>query len=325
MKKILYFAIAILLFVVSSLFLKTNLSQNHQNSDYRTTSDLKVSATIFPLYDIVGQIVGNEIDVVLILPPGASPHTFEATPSMLRELQNVDVVYSIGYELDEWASDIVSSQGADVQTVSNGINVRSGEKHEDEDDHVHEEDRHAEQEDEDEDDHAHEHGEFDPHYWLSTSNARQIARNVTKDLLERYPSKETLFQTNLTAYLHKLDQTEVEINDLFLTLDNKNIVTFHDAWNYFSDEFGLTIVGTFEPSAGRAPTPKYLADLTNALEKANTSTIFSEFQFGAANLKAFADDNNLNIVELDPLGGIESRTSYTDLMLYNARVITDNN
>ena len=64
---------------------------------------VKVAATIFPLYDIVRQVAGPVADVVLVLPPGASPHTFEPAPSSVRALDGARALFVIGHGLDDWA------------------------------------------------------------------------------------------------------------------------------------------------------------------------------------------------------------------------------
>jgi len=63
----------------------------------------KVGATIFPLYDIARQVAGPVADVILILPSGASPHTFEPTPSAVRSLAGANALLVIGHGLDDWA------------------------------------------------------------------------------------------------------------------------------------------------------------------------------------------------------------------------------
>jgi len=298
-------------------------SSNPTDTSTQANDHITVSTTISPLQDIAAHIAGKNIAVNVVLPPGASPHTFEITPSVLREMQGVDVIYSIGYGLDDWASDLAASQGTDVVIVDKNVALKS--EAEDEEDAHEENDDHEEGDHEEEEEDSHGHGETDPHYWLSISNAEQIAKTISADLSERYPEMRKKFEANLTEYLEALSQTHTEIDNLLDGIENKNLITFHDAWFYFADEFDLTIVGTFEPSAGREPTPKYLAELTQALKTAQTSTIFSEPQFGTANLEAFAADNQLNIVELDPIGGVEGRDSYIDLMLFNARTIVENN
>ncbi len=101
------------------------------------------------------------------------------------------------------------------------------------------------------------------------------------------------------------------------------ILTFHDAWFYFGEDLGLKIAGTFEPAAGEEPTPRYLAELQRRISTEHIRIVFIEPQFSASVLESFAKDNNVGIAELDPLGGTEGRTTYLELMVFNANSVRD--
>src|SRR5690349_2094833 len=83
-----------------------------------------VAATIFPIYDIARNVAGDAIDVRLVLPPGAEPHGFDPSPSLLRAMQGVQVMYAVGHGLDGWINTIADASGSDVVPVDAGIAVR---------------------------------------------------------------------------------------------------------------------------------------------------------------------------------------------------------
>ena len=105
---------------------------------------------------------------------------------------------------------------------------------------------------------------------------------------------------------------------------NKNIVTLHDAWYYFSSEYGLNVVGSFEPSAGKEPTPRYLRDLSQGIAKAKVSVLYTEPFIATDMLKPFLKDNKLRLATLDPIEGIEPDDSYISIMKKNAQTIKNN-
>lgn len=274
---------------------------------------IDVATTIFPLQSIAENIGLGAIDVQSILPPGASPHTFELTPSVLREIGDAKVLYAIGNGLDDWTNNIADSSNIEIITVDSGITLlesNEGDNHHEEDDD-HDEDHH--------------HGNIDPHYFLTIPNAKIIAKNIADDLSIRFPEHKEIFAENLNNFLLELDQTDKTIRAMISQAPNKNIITMHDAWFYFAKEYNLNIVGTFEPSAGREPTPQYLVDLTNLVELSGVSTIFTEPQFSDDSISEFVRDNNLQILELDPLGGVLGSLSYKELMIKNAKEISKNN
>lgn len=274
-----------------------------------------VAATIFPLYDIARNVAGGAVEVALILPPGASPHTFEPTPRLAAELGTVKAVYMIGHGLDEWASGVVP-ETADKVVVDRGIAIMS------------EEDRHRAgtvfRDEEDEHEDEDEHGETDPHYWLAVPNAMLIARNVAGDLIARFPEHEAAFRRNLESYLRELELLDRELRDSLSELRNRKMITLHDAWYYFAVAYRLDVVGTFEPTAGREPSARYLAALTDAVRSSGTRALYSEPQLAAQGLAPFARDNGLAIVEIDPLGGVPGRDTYVKLMKENVRRIVQN-
>lgn len=302
MKKIL-FPFFLALFLGITLFLL--FAQN----DTEVSEKPVVAASIFPLYDITKQIAGDRIDVVLILPPGASPHTFEPTPSLMKELQPAEIAYLIGAELDEWAEGVLPESTV-VQHLDDVVTLREYEEHEDEEAHTEEEDEHG-------------HEGVDPHYWLSIPNAMLMADAIHASLSAQFPEYSAQFSENLSAYRLELTAADQEIRTIISQAQNKRIVTFHDAWYYFAEEYDVTIVGTFEPTAGREPTPQYLAELTRAIQKSGSKTLFSEPQLNTSSLSGFLRDLDLTVSILDPIGGIETRDTYINLMRYNAKTIFD--
>ncbi|MEK7459403.1 MAG: metal ABC transporter substrate-binding protein [Patescibacteria group bacterium] len=259
----------------------------------KATDDADVAVTIFPLYDIVRTIAGDAVDVHLILPPGASPHTFEPSPSDVAAINDTRVVYRIGYTLDDWAVTIADAK-SDVLTLSTDMEIRSATDN-----------------------------SADPHYWLTIPNAKRMAALAAQDLGSHFPQFKNTFQANYLTYAKQLDATDTEIRSILAATPNKNIVTMHDAWYYFATEYGLNVIGTFEPEGAEEPTPQQLASLTNAVAAAGVHTVYVDADANVDAITSFANDNGLTIVAVDAEGATYS--SYIDLMLGNARLISQNN
>lgn len=256
-----------------------------------STVDPEVGVTIFPVYDIVRTVAGDAVDVGLLLPPGASPHTYEPTPSDIAAINDAAVIYRIGFGLDDWAT-LIANTTTDVQTLADDITLRTLE------------------------------GSVDPHYWLSVPNGKRIAAFVAADLAERFPDHQATFQTNLATYLAALDTADAQIRAMIDKTTNTNIVTMHDAWYYFAEEYGLNVIGTFEPEAAEEPTPQQLAMLQNAITAAGVHTVYVDADASVEGITPFADDNGLQLVIVDAEG--VTYNSYIDLMLGNAQLISEN-
>ncbi|MBI5118158.1 zinc ABC transporter substrate-binding protein [Candidatus Poribacteria bacterium] len=295
--------------MVVALFLCLDCSKPQSSASAR----LKVAATIFPLYDIIRNVVGDKIEVIEILPPGASPHTFDLRPQQVLQLRGARIVFRIGHGLDDWTDAIVEVL-PDVKRVVVDKGVRlieaGAEEH-----GVSEEEGHGHE--------AHRHAGVNPHYWLSISNGKIVARNVAEEIIRLDPSNESYYRANMKAYESKLDAAKQEIDGLLRNLPNKKIITFHDAWPYYAEEFGLEIVGSFEPFPGKQPTPRYLAELQKKIQENNVKALFSEPQLSSETIVALANDMGLKLYVLDPEGGSEGRESYIELLKHNAEIIAE--
>jgi len=143
----------------------------------------KVGATIFPLYDIARQVAGPVADVILILPSGASPHTFEPTPSAVRSLAGANALLVIGHGLDDWA--VRLARGAAVSRlvrVDAGVALRR--------------------------EGGRERDPVDPHYWLSIRNGEAIARTAATELERLASDRAVEIRGTLAAYLARLDTAD---------------------------------------------------------------------------------------------------------------------
>lgn len=251
-----------------------------------------VLATVFPIYDIARNLAGDDINVQLLLPAGASPHTFELSPVTARHFANADLIFAMGHGIDDWATK--NTDPSRVRVVDTSIPLRAS---------IDEED-----------------GPTDPHYWLSGENGKIIAQNIANALKTQYPQYANAVDTHLATYLAELQVAHETTHTIINEVGNKNIVTLHDAWYYFANAYGLTIVDTYTPSAGKDPLPQDLARLQKTIEDYGIQTFYMERQTSSTSLQAFFEDNHLLVGELDELGGLEGTQSYIDLLLYNANV-----
>lgn len=259
---------------------------------------VKVAATIFPLYDIVRQVAGPVGDVVLVLPPGASPHTFEPAPSNVRALVGARALFVIGHGLDDWAARIASGAGVPrLVRVDRGIALRRPP--------------------------SVSHGRVDPHYWLSAPNAKTIARTVAAELTRLAPDRGVELDRGLTAYLARLDAADTEVRRLLADLPTRRIAAFHDAFGYFADAYGLDVVATFEPYPGLEPSPRFVVEFQRKVRATAVRVIFTEPQLSIDALRPIARDLGVSLAVLDPLGGLSGREGYVELLLFNARAVAN--
>ena len=197
-------------------------------------------------------------------------------------------------------------------------------KHKDDDDH---DDEHADEDcdhdgHDDHDDHGddhdgHAHGEYDPHYWLSPYNAIQIARNIADDMKALDPNNSSDYEANYDTFKKSITDLNAKLKADVSVVSDVGFVTMHSAWSYFNEAFETNLVGSFEPVGAESPSPKYLAELQETIDEKNAVAIFSEPQLSLNSIQQFIQDNDLRTGVLDPLGGVDGRMTYQELLEYN--------
>jgi zinc transport system substrate-binding protein len=284
--------------------------------DKLSSDEPKVAASIFPLYDLVRNVAGERVEVVLLLPPGANPHTFEPKPSDIRMVTGTDAVFYIGHALDDWSLGMSSAAGVSKTVRTDAyVELLMGTAHS----HEHETIT-QEQEDQEDADH-HDEEIVDPHYWLSVSNAISMVGQIEEELSLLYPEYSSEFQNNAAAYIGKLETLDEYVHTQLSGQSSTQIATFHNAWSYLAHEYGLEIVVTFEEFSGEEPTPAYLTEFQNEIREHGVTVIFAEPQSSVAPLEPIAQDLGVTISQLDDIGGVSGRESYVDLIRYNVTQI----
>ena len=276
---------------------------------------LKIAATIFPLYDLVRNVAGPAVDVVLLLPPGASPHTFEPRPGTMRALTGSTVLFAIGHGLDDWA--VRLAQGANVQQtriVDQQITLHPAT-------HVHDDHRHAATPPHTARRPSEGQAGMDPHYWLSIANAVHIVHTIAETLGTLDAAAREDYRQRMTAYVEQLHSLDGEIRSLLADLPRRQLATFHAAFDYFADAYALEVVTTFEPVPGQEPSPRHVEAFLKQVRVHNLRTLFIEPQLPHTALQSLARDLGVTLKELDPNGGSPGRDSYIAMMRFNAAQI----
>lgn len=265
---------------------------------------LKVAATIYPLYDLVRQVAGPEDQVVLLVPAGASPHTFAARPRVIRALADSVALFAIGHGLDDWATGMAQNVGVkQTIVVDKQVTLHSWSG-------TH---RHAHA-----DEHGHGQTSIDPHYWLAISNAVGMVQHIAETLGTLNPADQKGYHQRAQAYQERLHSLHRNIHHQLSGFAKRNIATFHPAFAYFAATYDLHIIATFEQSPGREPAPRQVERFLRLIQAQNLRVLFVEPQLPQGPLSTLARDLGVSLSVLDPLGGVQERKSYIAMMRFNA-------
>jgi ABC-type Zn uptake system ZnuABC Zn-binding protein ZnuA len=263
---------------------------------------LTIAATIFPAADIARRVAGAGVRVILVLPPGASPHTFELTPGKVRELQPARLIFKIG-GVDDWIDGVAESlPRARIVPLHAGIARIAVDGHEHGDGHHHEDG-------------------LDPHYWLSAANGAAMAATIAAELAKADPQGAAEYRANGRAAAAELMALHDELRRTLEAATGRSMIVFHDGWRYFAAAYGLQIGSVFQASPGREPSPRDLQALYRAARRIGARVLFSEPQLPASSVEPVLRDLGLRLVVLDPIGGAAGGDSYAGLLRRNARAV----
>lgn len=286
---------------------------------------LRVTVSLAPYASIVEEIGGDNVSVTTLLPPGASPHVFDPTPSQAAGLASSDLIVMNG-GLDAWLDRLVAAAApsASVLVITQSIAFTP---EADEHDHEHDDD-HAEDDaaaDADAADPATaDPATANPHIWLDPLLMREAAAVIAAELARLDPNNATAYEAGLARVQEELTALDEEVAALLKSVEGAPFVPFHDAWPYFAQRYGLDLVLSLEPFPGREPSPKYVAEAVAAVKATGAKAVFAERQLNPRSAEVVAESAGVAVAVLDPIGGAPGPTDYAELLRYNARIILEN-
>lgn len=257
-----------ILFVCALAVITPALQAKGQQAGKSGNGKINVVATIFPPYDFVRELAGDQVNLSMLLPPGAESHSFEPTPQDIIKIQNCDVFIYVGGESDAWVERILESMDTgrmEIITLMDCVDV------------VEEVVVEGMQEEEEEHDHeGEEEVEYDEHVWTSPRNAKLIVRKIAEVLERRDPSNAALYEKNAESYLAKLTELDASFQSMINGAKRK-VFVFGDRFpfRYFADAYGLGYFAAFPGcSTETDASPATVAFLINKVRAEGIPVVF---------------------------------------------------
>jgi zinc transport system substrate-binding protein len=242
-----------------------------------------VLVSVAPYRFFVEQIAGDTVKVILMVPAGASAHTYEPSPRQMVEAAQADIWFRIGETFEKRAFSAIRSHRPFIESVDlrRGLDLINATAH------VHQDGSHCCGD-----------GMTDPHIWLSARMAQTEARTIAEALSKKYPEHQKLYQDNLETFLKELQGLDASLTTLLMPLKNRTIMVSHPAYAYFCRDYGLIQLSIeFE---GKDPTPQQLTKTLNLARKAKVQTIYTQAQYSNKGALLMADVLGAHVVQLDP-------------------------
>ena len=238
---------------------------------------IAVVVTVLPQAEFVENIGGEKVNITVMVPPGASPHMYEPTPSQMTAVARADMYIKVGSGIDferVWMEKLIAV-GKDMLVVNcaGGIELQAST--------------------------GDEHGGLDPHIWMSPLNTVIMVQNIYNGLVQVDPEGRTYYGQNRDAYLAKLTQLDRDIRKGLSRVTNRTFMVYHPAFGYFGREYGLTMLAVEEE--GKEPAPASLARLIEQAREYDVKVIFASPQFNPQSARVIADAIDGRVVFIDPL------------------------
>lgn len=311
------------LFLIASLaFLATGCSAEKPVS---TMNQKVVITSISPLADLIKNVGGESIQVISLVPTGSDPHTYEPTPEAVRQVTGAKLFFANGVGQETYLEKLITnSQNKDLRTVilADGLEILGIDDHDS--DHE-EESAHDEAEVHREGD-GHDHSQGNPHLWLDVKNAQHYVKSIRDALIETYPQDQEIFKTNAENYLRELEALDQWIQEQILTIpqENRDLIVYHDAWVYYTERYGLTVLRPVVHGDESEPSAKDYAQLIELIKEHQVKAIFGEVGFNTKLVLQLAQETGIKVVEdlyNDTLGVTPETDSYIGIMKHNTTAI----
>jgi zinc/manganese transport system substrate-binding protein len=295
------------------------------------------------LGDVVGEIVGDQADVITIMPVGADPHDFQASAQQVAQIGDADVLIVNGADFEENLLDVIESAESDgvpvheaisaVTTIDFGDADHDHSAHEHEDDHDDEADHDDHDDEADEADHDHDHGHshegVDPHFFTDPARMAVAVQGIADFLADNVDGIDADdLATSTDDYLAALTALDADVESELAAVpdDRRILVTNHEVFGYFADRYGFEIVGTVIPGGTTADSAsaQALAELAEIVEQEGVPAVFSDTSASAELAETLADEvGGVEVVALysESLGTDDEAATYLAMVRTNAERI----
>jgi manganese/iron transport system substrate-binding protein len=264
--------------------------QEEEEAAEGETPRMNVVVSLDLFADFARQVGGDRVDVFALIPAGADPHTYEPTPSRVTKLAKADLVIVNGLGLEAALEDVIKENtpsSATLVELAEGLPVI----------------------------------DKNPHLWLDVQNAVAYVERIRDALVEIDLADAETYRANADSYLAELQTLDEEVAADIDSIppDRRKLVTFHDAFPYLAQRYGLEVVGVVVASPGKEPSAKDVANLVDAIAAEDVPAVFKEPQFNARILELAADDVGVEICTLYS-GALDKKVNtYVKLMRFNAK------
>ncbi|MCI7030690.1 MAG: zinc ABC transporter substrate-binding protein [Clostridium sp.] len=279
-----------IVFAASMLLTGCNNSAESNNS-IESNNKLTIVTSFYPMYISTLNIVKDIPDVEVInmtAPQTGCLHDYSLSTKDLKTLSSADIFVINGAGMESFLDDVIDEY-SDLKIIeaSNGISLIEDTDH-----------------------------DVNPHVWVSISKNIEEVSNIAKELSAFDPNHASEYEANADAYIAKLENLRTEMHAALDNVNNKDIITFHEAFPYFAEEFNLNIAGVIEVEPDSEPSAKEVENIISIINEKNIKALFTEPQYSSKIADTIAKETGASIYTLDPIvTGDANEDAYDDYIV----------
>ena len=279
-----------IVFATSMLLTGCNNSAE-SNKSIESNNKLTIVTSFYPMYISTLNIVKDIPDVEVInmtAPQTGCLHDYSLSTKDLKTLSSADIFVINGAGMESFLDDVIDEY-SDLKIIeeSNGISLIEDTDH-----------------------------DVNPHVWVSISKNIEEVSNIAKELSAFDPNHASEYEANADAYIAKLENLRTEMHAALDNVNNKDIITFHEAFPYFAEEFNLNIAGVIEVEPDSEPSAKEVENIISIINEKNIKALFTEPQYSSKIADTIAKETGASIYTLDPIvTGDANEDAYDDYIV----------
>lgn len=216
---------------------------------------LKVTATIGMIGDVVSNIGGEHVESVSLMKPGIDPHLYKASQGDIAKLEDADIIFYNGLNLEGKMEDIFEKMEEEKPTIAVTRDVVTSTLLAGDED-----------------------GEYDPHLWFNVQYWISATKVITEELVKADSDNKEYYEKNSEEYIEKLEELDLYAKEQLATIpeESRTLVTAHDAFGYFGDAYGIEVVGLQGISTESEVGSKDVSELREFLVDNKIKAVFVE-------------------------------------------------
>ena len=304
--------------------------------------EINVVATTPMIGEFVSQVGGDNINLTVLMPAEADPHTYDPAPQDAGTIADADLVFYTGLKYEPAAlikllensacsAEVLAEVGESVFPIEfkEGGHDDHHDDHDEEGHDDHDEEGHDDHDEEGHDEHAgHDHGAYDPHFWFDPNRVAYAAEYIESKLVEFDPSNASEYEAAGKAYVTELKGLVGQVSELISTIpsQNRKLITTHESLGYLEAKFGLEVLSTIIPSLDSANeiSPSQLVGVIDVIEDNNVKVIFIESEAPSVYAETIVAETGIKAVEGLWVETLKEGQSYSEFLFDAVELIVEN-